>query len=286
MWDADYERYQEELKEEYKAQFVTKNSGEKAFHSDGVQRDTDKGKTKYTLMFPLGVPMKEQLIVRVAELYTRGGESYGDRNWEDSSAGDTLTHHQDALWRHFMNFYFAIEDGEDHAAAIVWNINAVEMTRRNLDKDMTTLTPPVISPVPQIQPPGWLPPSWVPSGYNWTPIPPVTTSSGGTTSLPLTLVNAVSSGFMKATDIPWAEDDRLTEADPKLSDPGTWIYSAGGDVWYFEDSTSARNGVDRSARSFQNLIKEFGPLEVTAGEYTGLIFNKNGSVSMAVEDGS
>ena len=112
--------------------YVTKDSGEKAVHSDGVQRDTQKGKRLFTLMFPKGVPMAQQLIVRVADLYTRGAEKYGDRNWENSKSQDTLDHHEDALWRHFMNFYFGIEDGEDHAAAIVWNINAVELTRRNL----------------------------------------------------------------------------------------------------------------------------------------------------------
>jgi hypothetical protein len=76
--------------------------------------------------------MAQQLIVRVAELYTRGAKKYGDRNWENSKAPDTLEHHEEALWRHFMNFYFGVQDGEDHAAAIVWNINAVEVTRRNL----------------------------------------------------------------------------------------------------------------------------------------------------------
>jgi hypothetical protein len=112
--------------------YVTRDSGEKAVHSDGVQRDTNKGKRLFTLMFPKGVPMAQQLIVRVADLYTRGAEKYGDRNWENSKSADTLAHHEDALWRHFMNFYFGVQDGEDHAAAIVWNINAVELTRRNL----------------------------------------------------------------------------------------------------------------------------------------------------------
>jgi Domain of unknown function (DUF5664) len=112
--------------------FVTRDSGAKTVHSDGVQRDTQQGKTLFPLMFPRGVPMAEQLIVRVAELYTRGAEKYGDRNWEASGAEDTLDHHTEALWRHFMNFVFEVQDGEDHAAAVVWNINAIEQTRRNL----------------------------------------------------------------------------------------------------------------------------------------------------------
>lgn len=113
-------------------EYVTKDSGKKTVHSDGVQRDTRDGKTLYTLMFPKGVPLEEQLIHRVAELYTRGAKKYGDRNWENSAAQDTLEHHREALWRHFMKFFMEVKDGEDHAAAVVWNLNAIEQTKRNL----------------------------------------------------------------------------------------------------------------------------------------------------------
>jgi hypothetical protein len=133
MWGADEESYRQEVIDEA-AGYVTKDSGEKAVHTDGVQRDTNRGKTLYQLMFPKGVPKDEQLIVRLANLYTRGAEKYGDRNWENSSAEDTLEHHLDALWRHFMNYYFEVDDGEDHAAAILWNVNAVDLTRRNIKK--------------------------------------------------------------------------------------------------------------------------------------------------------
>ena len=128
MFDEDYERVIEDS-------YVTRDSGKKQVHSDGVQRDTRDGKTLYTLMFPKGVPLEEQLIHQVAELYTRGAEKYGDRNWENSRAEDTLEHHREALWRHFMKFFMGVQDGEDHAAAVVWNINAIEQTQRNLKAD-------------------------------------------------------------------------------------------------------------------------------------------------------
>lgn len=115
--------------------YITRQEGEEAVHSDGVRRDTDQGKTLYTLMFPKGVPMEDQLIVRVAELYTRGGAAHGLRNWENSRAEDTLEHHTEALWRHFMKFFFDVQDGEDHAAAIVWNVNAVDLTRRHIAEE-------------------------------------------------------------------------------------------------------------------------------------------------------
>lgn len=138
MYSEDETRYREELLEEAKAawpdHFVTRQEGEEAVHSDGVRRDTDQDKTLFTLLFPKGVPMDEQLIVRVAELYTRGGKLHGLRNWENSRAEDTLEHHTEALWRHFMKFFFDVQDGEDHAAAVVWNVNAVDLTRRNIRK--------------------------------------------------------------------------------------------------------------------------------------------------------
>lgn len=134
MFGYDEEEYKREVIEEARG-YVTKDSGARAEHSDGVVRDTQAGKIKFPLLFPRDVPMKDQLFVRVAELYTRGGEKYGDRNWENSRAEDTLDHHREALWRHFLNFFFEVDDGEDHAAAIVWNINAVELTRRNLRED-------------------------------------------------------------------------------------------------------------------------------------------------------
>lgn len=132
MYDADYENYRQELKEEYEQEFVLKHGDEMSHHSDGVVRDTTKGKVKFPLVFPKGVAKKDQLFWRVAMLYTTGGERYGDRNWENSEGEDTLAHHEEALWRHFMSFYFEEDTEEDHAAAIVWNINAVELTRRKI----------------------------------------------------------------------------------------------------------------------------------------------------------
>jgi hypothetical protein len=141
MYDADYERYCEEVQNEYDRiadtvtgtkLYTTKDSGERAKHSDGVVRDTDKGKPRFELMFPLGVPFEDQLMTRVAELYARGGAKYGDRNWEKSKTEETLHHHEAALMRHVFKFLTGVNDGEDHAAAVVWNVNAVDLCRRKI----------------------------------------------------------------------------------------------------------------------------------------------------------
>ena len=56
------------------------------------------------------------------------------RNWERSCTPESLDHHLGALWRHFMKFVCDVQDGEDHAAALVWNVNAVLLTRRNIQQ--------------------------------------------------------------------------------------------------------------------------------------------------------
>lgn len=294
MWDPELEQDAQESNDRQVADFVTLDSGEKAVHSDGVQRDTTKGKTKFTLMFPHGVPKRDQLIVRIAELYTRGGDKYGDRNWENSSSEETLAHHLDALWRHFMEFYFDEPSPEDHAAAVVWNINAVEMTRRRLREARDGSLDRVPSVYEDNDPPYVYKP---PGNYGGTaPTPedyrqafenaPACHHDHNRTARQASQFLAEAQAAWPATPPPvtydllrWADGDRVTETagDP----PGSWVYSTGGDVWYFEESLAEWAGVNRSARSLKNLIQAFGPLVVTKGsEFTqGLVIYPDGSVA-------
>lgn len=112
--------------------YVTTDSGAVSEHDDGMRRDAVTGKPTFGLMFPRGVPYEEQLITRVAALYERGGRKYGARNWELSCTEDSLAHHEESFLRHVMEFYCGVQDGEDHAAAVVWNVNAILLTRRNI----------------------------------------------------------------------------------------------------------------------------------------------------------
>lgn len=116
--------------------YVTKDSGKKVVYEDGMQRDTSEGKPRFDLLLPRGVPFEEQLITRVADLYARGAVKYGDRNWEKSNTEESLAHHEAALLRHMYKYLTGVEDGEDHAAAIVWNVNAVDLTRRKIAKKL------------------------------------------------------------------------------------------------------------------------------------------------------
>lgn len=117
--------------------FTVKDSGSKSQYEDGMQRDSTDGKPRFDLMFPRDTPYEEQLLTRVAMQYERGGEKYGPRNWEKSSSEESLAHHEAALMRHVVKFLTGTEDGEDHAAAIVWNVNAVDLTRRKIKQKAT-----------------------------------------------------------------------------------------------------------------------------------------------------
>jgi hypothetical protein len=142
VYDEDFANFQAEQAQEAKRLaaraklesqgFKVYDSGVKTEYDDGMHRDTAEGKPKFRLMWPEGVPLEEQLLYRTAMHYTKGGELYGDRNWEKSCTEESLAHHADATERHLHKFLLGVEDGEDHAAAVVWGINAVLLTRRNI----------------------------------------------------------------------------------------------------------------------------------------------------------
>lgn len=134
MWGYDEERGLSKYERVSEFNYVTKDSGKKSEYGDGMVRDTTEGKPQFPLLFPKGVPYEDQLITRVAELYMRGGIKYGARNWEKSRTEESLAHHEDALMRHVIKFLIGTEDGEDHAAAVVWNVNAVDLTRRKIQE--------------------------------------------------------------------------------------------------------------------------------------------------------
>lgn len=101
--------------------YVTKDSGKKAQYPSGMQRDTTAGKLRYDLI-PLW------FLTRLAGLYTRGAEKYGDNNWALANSPEELTHFKASAWRHFIQFMNEEED-EDHMAAIVFNVIAIARFR-------------------------------------------------------------------------------------------------------------------------------------------------------------
>ena len=97
-------------------QYETKDSGERVDFPSGMRRDIQTGKPRYDL-----IPLKP--LKRLAELYARGAEKYGDENWTLANSEEELKRFKQSGLRH-MYQWLEGDKSEDHAIATVWNIFA------------------------------------------------------------------------------------------------------------------------------------------------------------------
>lgn len=111
--------------------FVTKDSGERIEYDSGMRRDVVTGKPRFDLILADGIPYDEQLLTRWAALLGRGADKYGERNWERANSREELDRFRASAFRHFMQWYLG-ETDEDHAAAVLFNVNAYESTLAKL----------------------------------------------------------------------------------------------------------------------------------------------------------
>jgi hypothetical protein len=103
-------------------EFVTKDSGERQQFTSGMQRDTQKGKTLFHLVYD------GPLFKRWAELLTRGAEKYSEGNWMKANGPEELKRFKASAARHFAQWYYD-ETDEDHAAAVIFNMNGAEFVK-------------------------------------------------------------------------------------------------------------------------------------------------------------
>ena len=111
--------------------FITKDSGKRQNYKSGMRRDLQDGKPRYDLIIPLG--QKEHLLKRWAELMERGMTKYGYRNWEKANSEEEYIRFKASAFRHFIQ-WFQDELDEDHAAAILFNVNAAEYLKNKSGK--------------------------------------------------------------------------------------------------------------------------------------------------------
>lgn len=107
--------------------FETKDSGDRAEHLSGMQREPEAGRPRFDLLIPQTVPYEHQLLTRCAALMARGAEKYSSRNWEKANSPEELERMRSSAFRHFMQWLCG-EDDEDHAAAVFFNMLAAEST--------------------------------------------------------------------------------------------------------------------------------------------------------------
>lgn len=111
-------------------QFITKDSGKRIDYPSGMRRDTQENKPDFYLCLT-DQPYEEQLLTRWAALMARGAEKYGRRNWQLASSEEELERFKSSAIRHLMQWITGNED-EDHAAAVLFNINAAEYVKYKL----------------------------------------------------------------------------------------------------------------------------------------------------------
>jgi hypothetical protein len=99
--------------------FSIKDGGERHEFEGGGHRDTEDGKVDYTLAFD--GPMFERYAVHM----TAGAKKYEARNWMQFTDNAAANRAMRSLARHFMQYLRGDQD-EDHAAAIIFNLNVVE----------------------------------------------------------------------------------------------------------------------------------------------------------------
>jgi hypothetical protein len=110
-------------------QYVTKDSGAHENLANGMVRDVEEGKTDYTLL------LDGPLFERWAALLARGAAKYGPRNWtkaldstDAAARAATTERFRRSAFRHMMQ-WLAGDRSEDHAAAVIFNLNGAEAMR-------------------------------------------------------------------------------------------------------------------------------------------------------------
>ena len=117
-------------------QWETLDSGQRQVYETGMRRDLQDGKPRFDLIMAKDLPYEEQLLTRWAGLMERGAVKYGIRNWELASTEKELARFRESAMRHMVQ-YLCGEDDEDHAAAVLFNLNAIELVKwkmRNAEK--------------------------------------------------------------------------------------------------------------------------------------------------------
>jgi hypothetical protein len=109
------------------ADYEIKDSGERKVFDSGMQRDTETGKPDYT--YVIHGPM----LQRWAEHMMKGAGKYDKNNWLLANDREALERYERSAFRHLLQWLRGERD-EDHAAAVIFNINGAEYVREQLNE--------------------------------------------------------------------------------------------------------------------------------------------------------
>lgn len=102
--------------------YETKDSGKRKYFKSGMQRDINEDKILWHLI------TSGSMLKRWAELLTRGAGKYDEDNWLKANGEEEYKRFRESAFRHFMQWWFD-ETDEDHAAAVMFNINGAEYVK-------------------------------------------------------------------------------------------------------------------------------------------------------------
>ncbi len=106
--------------------FETKDSGERRQFDSGMMRDVDSDKILWHLT------ASGPMLQRWAELMTRGVPKYGEDNWLLAEGEEEYKRFRSSAYRHFMQWWKGLEPEEDHAAAVIFNIDGAEYVKAKM----------------------------------------------------------------------------------------------------------------------------------------------------------
>lgn len=115
--------------------FTVKDSGKREQYAGGMVRDTTEGKTLWSLVYD--GPMLKRWAVHL----TKGAQKYSPRNWMKATGAEELQRATDSAARHFAQ-WIAGEDDEDHAAAVIFNLNLAEYVKARMIDHQIAPAPP------------------------------------------------------------------------------------------------------------------------------------------------
>lgn len=112
------------------SEFIVKDSGARQKFESGMVRDTTAGKTQFHRV------LEGPMLTRWAEHLTKGAVKYPDNedgtaNWTKADGQPELRRFKESALRHFIQWHNGEQD-EDHAAAVLFNLNGAEYVNENL----------------------------------------------------------------------------------------------------------------------------------------------------------
>lgn len=117
-------------------EFTINDSGAREQFESGMVRDTEDGKLDYSLVFD------GPMLKRWADHLTKGAKKYAPRNWMQASGREEYDRFKRSFLRHMVAYLEGQRD-EDHAAAMIFNINGMEFVRERLLDDYRADSCPV-----------------------------------------------------------------------------------------------------------------------------------------------